>query len=236
MTNTLLIAIGSVLMALAGLLPSSKSVKIFKRLNFWAIIIGGSLVITGSINSQSEKSNFERTIAEKTQIIHDLSKKLEEHSDKQISIISGGDGYISVYPIYIDGINPALIALNSSDYPMYDIKMEVSDLDRFKVFEKEKGVFKAINEANKNFKLENLGPHSGTITPYRVDTLYQNLNERTFSINIFARNGKTNERLKFVKVGNKWLNAFEIKRDGKVIYTHVKDGFPKNEDGSIDLK
>ena len=224
------------LMAIAGLFPSPTSISIYKRSNLWITLLGGILVIIGSINSKNEQSKFESTIAEKTQTIHDLSKKLEKYSDEQISTMSGGNGYISVYPIYIDGINPALVALNSSDYPMYDISMEVSDIDKFRVIEKEKGVIHAINEANKIFKLENFGPHSGKITPYRVDTLYKNLQERNFSINIFARNGKTNEMLKFVNIGNKWLNAFEIKRGEEVIYTHVKDGFPKNEDGIVDLK
>lgn len=222
-------------MAIAGFLPSPKSISIIKRLNIWVLILGCILVATGSICSQIEQSKFETTLASKTQLIHDLSKKLEKDSNEQTAIMSGGDGYISVYPIYIDGINPSLIVLNSSNYPMYDIAMEVSDLDKLRFIEENKGIFSAIKEANTNIEIGNLSPHSGKIISYKVETLYNNLTERNISINIFARNGKTTERLKFVNVNNKWVNAFEIKRGGNVIYTHIKDGFPTNKDGSIDL-
>ncbi len=243
MVNNIVIIIGTFLMALAGIVHTDFSKKLIYRKNFIFIILGIVFIAFGTFLSAVKQSKLEQEQIELLKNNSRLNQEIAEISKRSLDSITGGDSYVVVMPTFTskDHDTLSLIVTSYGDYPIYDIKIDVVDLDQSRElenqfsFEEKKNnpslVVSQIMKAHYSFDIGNKTQGQGKFVPVNFKLNYKNLTKRGFNIKIFARNGIFNEKLRLKKIDNVWVSAYKVsstygtKSEEKVLFTRIDEKY-----------
>jgi hypothetical protein len=150
-------------------------------------------------------------------------------------LITGGDTIAEVY-LQIDTQRwtgtavPTLV--NEGKYPLYDIELRLVDVDEVRR-EVDQNLPSQDALLGKTFRISNLTPGMAR----EVDGAVQHAaNSRDYNYNIFvvARNGSWTQQLRMKWIGDGWVRATRIVRDGKEVRLEVPDAYPRNAAGEVE--
>jgi len=247
MTSIALITIGTFIMALAGVIRSDESKKIIFRKNFLFIFAGVAFIGIGTFLNATEQAKVENDLIIELKKNSKLNEKIAQISEKSLATITGGKSYIVVMPTFMskDREYVSLIVTSYGDYPLYDVKIDITDVDlsseienTFSLEEKNSKpglVVSEIMKATYNYTVGNKTQGQAKLIPYKFKLNHNGLNKRRFSINIFARNGIFNEQLRMKKIGNDWVSAYKVttsppnNAEKKILFTRVDEKYTNVE-------
>nr|WP_321514131.1 hypothetical protein [uncultured Pseudodesulfovibrio sp.] len=143
--------------------------------------------------------------------------KVIELQGKTINNITGGDSFC--YVDLVKGVN-AFILIHKGEYPVYDLEMQVVDLQTFNPTAPTLPTpLNRVPIAYPNYA-------AGLNYPF----IYTNSNEAQFNFFMQARNGGHTQVLKMKKVNGEWETHITVSRtDGpssEVIFEHISPHYP----------
>lgn len=110
-------------------IPSDKRKKLCKRLNFWIVIVGGVVVLMGSIVSYNQHKKMETELLNKTdsivmlgQKVANKTEKISELNERIAGIVSGGNSFCYLTPLR-HRLKPNTLNFQLThfgEYPVYD--------------------------------------------------------------------------------------------------------------------
>jgi hypothetical protein len=188
------------------------------------ILVGAILGAIGALWAASQKAEFERELRIKNEEIAALNKKT-------FNAVTGGDSfcYFSLsLPNRASSIGRFFI-VHQGDNALYDVTARLVNLDRF---EEIKGEFtiSSLKYTDTNITLGTLiARHASIGNEVKLDQFPS----RGYNIFFSARNGSFSELLRLKKVQDKWKQAIQVTRDGKVIFEKVDDEYPRDSSGNF---
>jgi hypothetical protein len=233
MVNVIIIVVGTFLMGLGGILPQDRKRNVFYRINFWTILSGVIVILVGSINANINQSKVESKLLEKTNKVEELSSRIKELSEQNISIITGGDNFPYIDVALYQGNLPQLIVHNTGKYPIYDINVRFFDIDKFNYMKSSGDTWKTIVECSVIKDIGNISPGFSQMISFRPILNWQDKTERRINIFITARNGYFVEKLRFKKIDRKWARALVLLKGEKQLLQKVDSDYPLNEEGKV---
>lgn len=160
---------------------------------------------------------------------NDIFDNLELKTALIFSQITGGKSFCfaSLTQNFLGERN--LSIMHQGDFPLYDLTVNVVDLDRFN---KHAGNPEYACEYQKLFSI-------GTMLPNQSNNLCKVLlldQESSKSFNIFfsARNGMFTELLRIKKINNEWVSAVKVLDGEKTLLQSHSEEYPKKTAGEID--
>jgi hypothetical protein len=211
--------------------------------------------ILGLSENLKQISDETKLISEKTKELTQANKNL---TDKNISLTqktielteliqkiqTGGDSYCIFEVFYArnkDGENiiPTLSLRHSGEFVLRSVQITVEDYYRRRVYLSNTSMDKVTSE---NLTASDIRVNVGTLTPNSIIDLgnYKLLpsqNEILFRIWIHSENGHFLEKLQHIDIKGDRKHAIKITgKDETLIYENINEGFPKNEDGTINWK
>lgn len=234
MLNISLIVVGTFMMALGGILPQEQKKNIYCRLNFWAIVSGAIVILIGSIYSNLNQAKVESQLLKKTTKVVELSKNLSELSNQSISMITGGDNFPYIDVALYEKDLPQLIVHNTGEYPLYDINIRFFDIDKFNNIKDRTNSWQSLMDCSVTIEFGNLSPGFSRTISFRPVLDWHNGKERNVNIFLTARNGYFVEKLRFRKVGNKWVRALILLKGKKELFRKVSSEYPLNNEGNVE--
>lgn len=247
MINIVLIIIGTLLLSLAGVVKKDQSKSIYFRKNFLFIIVGIILIGYGTILNAVKQSKVENDLLESLRANSQLDEEIASISKKSFATITGGDSYIVVMPTFLskEREHVSLVVTSYGDYPLYDVKIEIIDIDKenqienqFTLEEKKENpglVVGQLMKAHYNFTVGNKIQGQGQIIPASYELNYNGLNKRRFAINVFARNGIFRQYLRMKKIGSDWVSAYRVRTSNgdnneiKVLFSRIDEKYKEIE-------
>lgn len=140
--------------------------------------------------------------------------------DNTSSIITGGDGFC-----YITRDNHfGLEIIHNGQYPLYNVNAKIVDIDKLNLIKNP--TLENFNNAQVVKSYVELTPNTAHFgDPWELG------DETSRSFNIFwsARNGRFEQLLRFKKIGNKWLYATKIIKNGQILLEEIEREFPSDE-------
>lgn len=169
-------------------------------------------------------------------IINDVQwdQKVEDTITGVVDTITAGGSFCYLAVGEIDSVkNVAVLELHhKGEYPLYDVRLKVTELDKSDQFKRE-FTWDGVN-IDVNTVLGDIAPYSVEV----LDTQFPLGNGNTRRLNVFflANNGSIKQYLQFKKVNGKWASAIKVMRlhGNKEIHKHVDPAYPKNDDGSVE--
>ena len=156
--------------------------------------------------------------------------------------LTGGDSYCYLM-LSNPGPNSAFMTVvHSGDYTLFDVTMELLDLDRFEETLKQmpSDVFRARKLSGRKIEPGNVSP--GRALLMETVSLPPG-NQLRLAIEIWARNGRFNEVLTLRKVNGSWKTAMKVERDNftdknpnatpTLLQQILDPQFPKDSKGQI---
>jgi hypothetical protein len=139
MLNIFLVVFGIISMAIVGIWPSDQARKISKRLDLWLIVVGGLVILEGSILLYIQQVKIENELRNKTTRIEtlsreivDLNRQLTEKKHEITATVSGGDSFCYIKPLADDvSQRVSLQLLHEGKHPIYDISISIFDQTAF---------------------------------------------------------------------------------------------------------
>lgn len=162
-----------------------------------------------------------------------------ELNQKITNTVTGGDSYPDIGPVFVakhgeQGDIRYLHLTHFGKYPLYDLVVIVTDLEKLDQLRKRGGPYN-MNEYMWRF-------HIGTIGKGFEQKLMEVPNPKAetmrFNIISFARNGQFNQRCVYKKINGEWVTASRLVKEGQVVFENVGPKFPKeilsllSQDGS----
>ena len=133
--------------------------------------------------------------------------------------------------------------MTKGEYPIYDVEIQIHDMEkRVENFinTRQKGsvtnlstseFYKLFNKSSKIIKMGNIGPNQGY--PLGTLTLPNDVDKKTFHIDIFARNGRVSQFVQFRRIQGKWKWAEKTCFNGEVVGEHIPSDFPRDDDSKF---
>ncbi len=202
--------------------------------------IYGALVIVGVVISaiasfqlnqvqNKQQLKFEQELREKSEENSRLNRKIAELNEELVKNVLGGDSFCYLtFSIGDLSGDPFVILISEGKYPLYDVSIDMVDLDLLNQLKKQ-GDKLAIFNARKNIEVGNVSPGFGRrFGNYSLT----NLKQKNFNVFIYARNGSWNQAIRLRKVANKWVMATNVSKEGKEIFKKVDPDYPL-ENGEV---
>lgn len=170
--------------------------------------------------------------------ILDLAKTNAQLARESISTVTGGDSFCYMDFNYQFG-RPIPVFLHSGKYPLYDVGVRITDLNKFRKMVELKQPLTLSSDIN--LSLGELQVGKSWFSP-AVFIPFSDETAQDFNIFFSARNGAWTEELRLRKVGNDWCQALRVsfmplgatKSSDKPVFEKIAKEFPRNEDGSVD--
>jgi len=178
------------------------------------IFIGAIISAAGAVWAQIESNR--------------QSQQVLELNQKITNTVTGGNSYPNIGPVFVarhgeQGDIRYLHLAHSGQYPLYDLVVIVTDLEKMDQLQKKGAPFK-MDEYMWRF-------HIGTIGKGFEQKLMEvpNPNAQTMRFNIisFARNGQFNQRSIFTKVNGEWVTGTRLVKEGEIVVEQISQKFPK---------
>lgn len=187
-------------------------------------------MLTGSWFRVRKQQRVDGTLQAIASRAEEVLVQLEERTNAIVSHVTGGESVCYLFPLAIDPTRPLL--LHEGEYPVYDIKARITDLQRLAALNRDNAVTSHdIFFGDHTFEVDLMTPKIGRPAPVEL-----NIGDRTaidYLIFYNARNGIFHQALHLRKVHEAWVSAIRVTKDDKEIYTHVSKGFPGSVDGSV---
>ncbi len=195
-------------------------------------IFGASFILLSWFSEQYFRITGEAKVDDNLEKIekraNDILNSLEARTALLFSQISGGNSfcYVCVSQDYLGHRN--LVVNHQGDYPLYDLTINVIDLDKFNEHAANP---EYAHEYQKIFSI-------GTMLPRQTNNLCVislSNQEISKSFNIFfsARNGMFHELIRLKNVNNEWVSAIKVDRE-KTLLQLVPENYPKNAAGEVE--
>lgn len=172
-----------------------------------------------------QRAQFERELRMKSDEIASLNRQIA-------ASITGGDGftYLDVIP---EGDGFALLLLNGSEFPAYDVSIRIVDVDTLNRLGRQMAASAAFARSQLVVGAGNVGPKQVALIG-RLPDKWSDI--AAFNVFIGARNGFVTELLRRRKVDGEWHRAIRVTRDrdGAILYERVDPKFPRNAQGEVD--
>jgi hypothetical protein len=188
--------------------------------------------LTGQVFRVKKQAGVESRLGKLEGRLEHLVNQAEEQTKEMINHVTGGDGYCSVMTTQtIDGRFSWIISFFGS-YPLYNVTMRITDLERMKTCIERVGAF---DEADfvKTINLGDCVPGSATCEEGHAIEL-EGYSTRSLNIVTAARNGYTSQQVRLMKIDDRWIVANRIMRGGKVVHETLPEQFPLDEEGNYD--
>jgi hypothetical protein len=170
---------------------------------------------------QKVEGNLSTIEASVKQTLSDLDTKTSDLVD----YITGGQSACCLQPMR-DGS----VALNHlGKHPLYDVRARVADLEKLDQIEG-RATIEQLARADTNYDFGNLFPGQATLRQGFFDLAGT---YRGFNIFYTARNGHFVQLLRFRRVGDEWLYATKVERDGDILFEDIQDGYQIDSNGQI---
>lgn len=190
------------------------------------IVLGALLSLAGSMlttqKAEKEQKIFSNRLDEKNSEIIRLTKL-------NSALITGGDSFPLITPMF--PINQREIvnftASNQGSNPLYDLKIQITDQNRFKI--EKKPTSADINNQKILLDINTLGNSQGVnLKAYPIDPSWTSF---SFMFEMSARNGTFLELIRFYKLKNHWITAIRLSggADQKVLFEEIHPEFPKDQ-------
>jgi hypothetical protein len=181
---------------------------------------------TGQIFRVKKQAKVESNLSDIESRVDHLVSKLEIHTKDFFGYTTGGNSIAYLMPMFPSENTLELGLLNKSDYPVFDIQIELIDLDE--KIDPMKGVFWTRHR----FLADSLYPNKMIPRAYHFDLS----NKDTFKINIFiqARNTGVTQQIRFARVNGKRVLAIQTKSGNDVIEQQIPENFPNYDPTNIE--
>ena len=202
------------------------------------IFLGSVMVAIGGIWSSMQKSEKDTLITKKNEQIIESQKlvqaKTQEIADLTKSneaVMTGGDSFCYVTLSFYEHEQALSAHLHHmGKNPVYDISVRILDIQQWKRWRAGEQVVSAYE-----LHPRNIASGAVHLTDIPIPEIHDNL---AYHISITARNGSWKQYLLFSRVNGKWKMATRVLRDHTreeiVLYEHVHDEYPSDENGEID--
>jgi hypothetical protein len=190
----------------------------------WLMLLGALFSTVGAIWASQRQAASEAELRKKSEEITELNKQTAA------SVIGGDSFAYMAFLLQFDV--PRLILFHEGNYPLYDVSVRISDLD------KTKGRTYSISDLENelHFNIGNVAPHnSRMLVPI-------SLSNDSLRWNIFfsARNGFFTELLRMRRVNGKWKTALKVVtnpmrgEERKTLFEKVDPDYPVGKNGLVE--
>ena len=203
------------------------------------VLIGAILAAIGVFWQANNQMKSEQELRNKADRIAELTTKNAELTTENKNILIGGESFCYMLISFPMGIPNSIERdiVVEGEYPLYDIQMTITDLDKFSTLRLSKIPIEKRMSAVETCKItKNLGNirNNAALTMGRLHIPPEKTSVR-FNIDFSARNGSWRQRV-LVKRKNEggWLLANRVYRGDEILIDYVSKDFPRNEKGEID--
>ncbi len=189
------------------------------------IFIGVIISAIGALWASSEQTKSERELRRKSEEIAKLNREI-------VASVTGGDSFCYLIELLGDPNRPFRCVNHQGQYPLYDVTIRISDLDKLEALKGDLTLEK-IAQTETYLKVGNLGPGQGRFMGMweLADT-----DQKRYNIFISARNGFFTQLLRFRRVKGRWVRATKVYRESeeeKVLLEKIQPEFPRDESGQV---
>jgi hypothetical protein len=190
------------------------------------VFIGALFVAAGGFWASWRQSNFNMEIRAK----NDQIARLQQEN---ANTITGGDSFayagLEIYGVDGSSVNAhnmpddlllVPVFINKGHYPLYDVSVRFSDIDR-------------QMDLSSSLQTYNIGNMAAELSVGSQIRLLHHEKNIAFIINFAARNGLWTQFLRMLWVGDGWAAANKVVRGTQEIYRNVSDNYPRQQDGNI---
>ena len=183
--------------------------------------------LTGQIFRVRKQAGVEASFGSVEQRLNHLVGELEAKTQSMISYITGGDSYLSFFPVSFGGTKILWIAIHKGNYSLPQVKVTITDVEILK------GKFKPQGD-ERFVKKHELGDfHRGT--NQRVGDSEVGTRERfSFRIATFSRNGTFVQEIRFVRLNGGLHYASRITGPLGPVHEEIQRDYPLNSEGRVD--
>ncbi|HNY42017.1 MAG TPA: hypothetical protein PKJ41_16560, partial [Bryobacteraceae bacterium] len=168
-------------------------------------------------------------IIKKTETIADLRNEITEARQENIEQITGGTSYCYADFHPTEDGTARVAVVHSGPFPLYDVQMQIVDLQRFDKLAPGPSSLGRFMEAQYTIDLGNLSAGAAMLRSEKIR--FSGSDQQDFNISFVARNGNWNQLVRLRQVDGRWVAATRVVRrkgkDTKVIYEKVEGKFPR---------
>jgi hypothetical protein len=214
--------------------------------NFALVLIGGSIIFLGvhrenlhrekNEQQQSEIISLQQNIINTQDKIIAKSEEITELNKRSANLITGGDSYcfLGVSNLTTMGDYPLRLAVHMGKYPLYDVQVEIADLDKFaKLLKSGKHSYEDVMNTYETFKIGNLNPRQ--LLSLGHWNLKDADNIKKYNVFIIAKNGKVDQNIVLKKINGHWKLATRVFKQAnhkrKILYEIIDSALSKDDIG-----
>lgn len=171
------------------------------------------------------QAKAEGALRVKAEEIARLNRKLAD-------LVTGGESYSYVSMPACGRQSCALALVHEGQHPLYDVSVRIVDLDVFDKLPKNANL-KEYMSADTRFNVGNLSAHQAQLIG---ELAMGEGSSRAFNIFISARNGFTTQLLRCRRLGDSWVFATRVMRQGvtdELLREKVDDAYPRTANGAV---
>jgi len=187
------------------------------------ILFGAILAAIGALWASQGQTRFEHDLRAKSDEIASLNREIA-------NLVTGGDSfcYLTIASLDPNTNRGILTIVHQGDHPIYDVTARVVDLQKSRQIKE--WTLESIQKTETNLRLGNIAKGAAVVIgPFDLG----DSTSRDFNIFFTSRCGPSTQLLRMRKLDNKWIIATQVKRNEKVVFEKVGDGFPKTDQGQI---
>ncbi len=163
--------------------------------------------------------------------MEDFLKALENRTENIINTLTGGDSFCYWHIANINDNCGIETTVHKGKYTLFNVRVRIVDNEKMSLLpEHLKASIKGWDQCTYMRSFNSL------LAKHVFGGNVFNLEEgdkRSFNIFWTASNGSFDQLLRYEKVDRQWFWATKVSRQGIILYEEIQEGYPKNENGSI---
>lgn len=173
---------------------------------------------TGQFFRVKKQVGLDRNLSAIESRVESLVEKLEKHTQDYMGYTTGADSVASLMPMFFGGDAVEFGIMNTSAYPVFDVQVEVIDVDES--IDPEQGKFWTRHR----FNLPSLYPNRVVMGAYRFDLRGRD----RLRLNVFfqTRGQGSMQQIRVARVDGQLKIATRTRAGEKVVEQTVPDDFP----------